>query len=219
MNQSPRAVIWDMDGTLIESTDYHWRSWRDALAAEDFDLSYEQFRELYGQRNIAIVRTYLGDDVSLEDIERISTHKETLYRRMVHEEGIELLPGVQHWLDTLRAAGWQQAIATSAPRGNLDTIVDVLGIRHYFAALVDGEEVEDGKPNPEPFLLAARRLNVPPECCVVVEDSSSGIEAGQRSSMRTIGVLTSHDSLPADIVVETLDHLPTDAFSRLLGLS
>jgi beta-phosphoglucomutase len=217
MQTPPRAVIWDMDGTLIDSTEYHWRSWHDALAAENFELSYEQFQDLYGQRNIAIVRAYLGDDIPLDEIERISTAKETHYRTLVHEQGIELLPGVHDWLNTLREQGWQQAIATSAPRGNLDTIIDVLGIRHYFAALVDGEEVEDGKPDPQPFLLAARRLNVPPERCIVVEDSSSGIEAGKRGGMHTIGVLTSHDELPADIVVPTLDQLPPDAFSGLLS--
>jgi beta-phosphoglucomutase len=217
MNSPQSGVIWDMDGTLIDSTEYHWRSWHDAFAAESFELSYEQFQELYGQRNIAIVRAYLGDDLPLEDIERISTNKETHYRSMVHEEGITLLPGVQHWLDTLRDQGWQQAIATSAPRGNLDTIIDVLNIRHYFAALVDGEEVEEGKPNPQPFLLAARRLNVPPERCIVVEDSPSGIEGGRRGGMHTIGVLTSHDDLPADIVVPTLDKLAADAFTRLLN--
>jgi beta-phosphoglucomutase len=218
MNNPPCAVIWDMDGTLIDSTEYHWRSWHDALAAENFELSYEQFQELYGQRNIAIVRAYLGDDIPLDEIERISTTKENHYRTMVHEQGIELLPGVQHWLDTLHRQGWKQAIATSAPRGNLDTIIDVLGIRDYFAALVDGEEVEDGKPNPQPFLLAARRLNIAPERCIVVEDSSSGIEGGKRGGMHTIGVLTSHDELPADIVVPTLDQLPPDAFTRLIGV-
>jgi beta-phosphoglucomutase len=216
MTNASRGVIWDMDGTLIESTEYHWQSWHDAMAAENYELSYEQFHASYGQRNATIIRSYLGDDVSSKVIERISTNKERQYRSLVHEQGIELLPGVQHWLETLHQQGWKQAIATSAPRQNLETIVDVLQIRHYFAALVDGEEVDEGKPSPQPFLLAARRLDVPPERCIVVEDSSSGIEGGKRGGMRTIGVLTSHDELQADIVVSRLNQLAADTFEQLV---
>jgi HAD superfamily hydrolase (TIGR01509 family) len=127
------------------------------------------------------------------------------------------LPGVQHWLDYLRQHGWQQAIATSAPRANLETIVEVLHIRDYFGALLSDEDVEAGKPDPQVFLLAASRLDVPPQRCIVVEDSPAGIEGGRRGGMRTIGVLTNHDKLPADRAVSTLDKLPGEAFDELVA--
>ncbi len=213
---TPNAVLWDMDGTLVDSREYHWQSWHDAMAAEGYQLTYAEFAATFGQRNDAIIRRYCGDNVALSDITRISNAKEQQYRQQVREQGISLLPGVQHWLDTLRAQGWQQAIASSAPRANLETIIEVLQVGHYFSALVSGEEVEHGKPAPDIFVQAAARLDIAPERCIVVEDSPSGIESGQRGGMRTIGVLTTHDSLSADLVVATLDQLPADAFARLL---
>ncbi len=217
MTELSRGVLWDMDGTMIESTEYHWISWRDALAAEDYNLTYEQFSASYGQRNDAILRGYFGEDLPSREVERISNVKETHYREMVRNQGIELLPGVQHWLDYLRDAGWQQAVATSAPRANLDTILEVLGIAEYFAGLVSAEDVEHGKPDPQVFLRAASQIAVAPERCVVVEDSPSGIEGGKRARMGTIGVLTSRSELSADYTVPTLDQLPADAFERLVA--
>lgn len=211
------GVIWDMDGTLIDSTEYHWQSWRDALAAEDYDLTYEQFKSTYGQRNDSIIRSYLGADVSLSDIDRIGEAKETQYRAMIRENGIDLLPGVQHWLDYLKAQGWKQAIATSAPRLNLETIIEVCHLQGYFTATVSAEDVERGKPDPQVFLLAADRMGIAPERCIVIEDAPAGVEAGKNGGMRTIGVLTSQHELTADQVVSTLDKLPADAFETLLN--
>lgn len=216
MTTLPRGVIWDMDGTLIDSTEYHWISWRDTLAAENFTLTYDQFKASYGQRNDNIIRAYFGADFPDSGIARISNSKESLYRDMVRNQGIALLPGVQHWLDYLKEHGWQQAIGSSAPRMNLDTIVDVLHLQHYFAVTVSAEDVEHGKPDPQIFTRAAECINVPAARCVVVEDSPSGVEAGQRAGMHTIGVLTSHPSLQADLVVPQLDLLPADAFDRLV---
>jgi beta-phosphoglucomutase len=219
MTEQPCGVIWDMDGTMIDSTEFHWQSWRDAMAAEDYHLTYDEFMASYGQRNDAIIRGYYGDDVSNETITRISDAKESQYRDMVRTQGISLLPGVQHWLDYLRQHGWRQAVATSAPLKNLETILDVLQIADYFGALVAGEEPQHGKPDPQIFLLAAERLGVSPEQCIVVEDSSSGVEGGRRGGMRTVGVLTSHDELDADVTVDSLDKLPAGTFEQLLQRS
>lgn len=213
----PRGVIWDMDGTLIDSTQYHWISWRDALAAEDYHLTYEQFVASYGQRNVNILRGYFGEDLPMSEVNRMSDVKENHYREMVRTQGLTLLPGVQHWLDHLRQQGWQQAIATSAPRANLETIIDVLNIGDYFGALLSAEDVDAGKPDPQVFLLAASRLDVPPQRCIVVEDSPAGLEGGRRGGMHTIGVLTSHDELAADVVVPTLDKLPGETFNELVA--
>jgi HAD superfamily hydrolase (TIGR01509 family) len=205
-----------MDGTLIDSTEYHWQSWHDALAAENYELTYEQFTATYGQRNDKILRGYFGEDLPDSEIDRISEVKETDYRKMVRTQGIELLPGIGRWLETLKAQDWRQAVATSAPRANLETIIEVLGIGHYFTATFSAEDVQKGKPDPQVFLLAAQRLEVPPQRCIVVEDSPSGVEGGQRGGMRTIGVLTSQDDLQADWTVPTLDQLPDDAFDQLV---
>ena len=210
-----RAVLWDVDGTLIDSSEYHWLSWRDALVAEDFALTRERFAETFGQRNDEILRAYFPR-YTPEDLARVGDAKEVRYRELIRERGIELLPGVRRWLDRLRGEGWLQAVASSAPRLNLEAIMSALGLEDYFAAVTSAEDVTAGKPDPQVFLAAARKLSVAPSACVVVEDAPAGTEAARRAGMRSIGVLSSHAELRADIVVRTLEELPDNAFNELL---
>jgi len=208
----PRAVLWDMDGTLLDSADYHWLSWREVLAAEGFELTRERFAESFGRRNDATLRAYFGEEFPLSEIERIGSIKEARYRDLIRNQGVKLLPGVGHWLARLKADGWRQALATSASLLNIDAILGALKLADFFDAIVSAEDVETGKPNPEVFLVAAARVSSPPTRCVVVEDSPAGIEGAHLAGMRVVGVLSSHASLPADIVVHTLEQLPEDAF-------
>ena len=216
MGPTARAVLWDVDGTLIDSAEYHWLSWREALAREKFALTRERFNASFGQRNDTILRSYFGADFPAAEIERVAGAKEELYRELIGARGIEPLPGVLRWLARLRAEGWRQAVASSAPRANLDAIMAALNIADYFDALATAEEVERGKPHPDIFLAAAEKLGVPPARCVVVEDAPAGIEGARRAGCRTVGVLTTHDALDADVVVRSLEELADDAFARLV---
>jgi len=216
MNELARAVLWDMDGTLLDSAEYHWLAWREVLAAERFDLTRERFAESFGRRNDATLRFYFGDDLPLQEIERISAVKEARYREWVRTRGVELLPGVDRWLAHLREEGWRQAVASSASLENIHAILEALAIETRFDAIVCADDVSTGKPDPEVFLVASARLRVPPPLCVVIEDSPAGIEAAHRAGMRSIGVLSSHSSLEADVVVRTLDELEENAFDQLL---
>jgi beta-phosphoglucomutase len=216
MTTHPRAVLWDMDGTLLDSAEYHWLAWREALAAEGYPITYETFTATFGQRNDTILRGYFGADLSDAEIDRIGGAKEASYRAMVRSRGIALLPGVEAWLTRLRDQGWRQAIASAAPRANVDTIVDVLGIDHFFGAITSAEDVQRGKPDPQVFLVAAERLGVSPVRCIVVEDAPAGLEGARRGGMRAIGVCSSHGELQADVVVNRLDELPEDVFEKLL---
>lgn len=210
-----RAALWDVDGTLIDSREYHWLSWQGALAAEGFNVTPEQFADSFGRRNDEILRGYFPA-YTPDDITRVGEAKEVAYRRLVREQGIDLLPGVRRWLDRLREGGWRQAVASSAPRANLEVIVAALGLDGYFAAVAAAEDVTEGKPDPQVFLVAAARLGVGPRDCVVVEDAPAGTEAARRAGMRSVGVLSSHGELTADIVVRTLEELPDTAFEDLL---
>ena len=216
-SEESRAVLWDVDGTMIDSREYHWLSWRAALEAENFSLTHEQFAATFGQRNDEILRGYFGADYPAAEVRRIGDAKEEIYRHLVRMRGIELLPGVRRWLETLRAEGWRQAIASSAPRANLDAIAEALGIRDFFDAVVSAEDVTRGKPDPQVFLVAAEKLRVAPRDCVVVEDAPAGTEAARRAGMRCVGVLSSHGELEADVVVRTLEELESDAFDLLLS--
>ncbi|HZI20095.1 MAG TPA: HAD family phosphatase [Pyrinomonadaceae bacterium] len=213
----PRAVLWDVDGTLVDSSEYHWLSWREALAAESFPLTREQFAATFGQRNDEILRGYFGAEYPEREVARVGGAKEEIYRRLVRERGIELLPGVRRWLDRLRRDGWLQALASSAPRANLEAITAALGVADYFSAVASAEDVTRGKPDPQVFLAAASRLGVEPSACVVVEDAPAGTEAARRAGMRSIGLLSSHGALTADVVVGSLEELPDSAFADLLA--
>jgi beta-phosphoglucomutase len=213
----PRAVLWDMDGVLVDSAQYHYIAWREALAREGVDLSYQDFRATFGQRNDTILRRLLGSDLPDADVARIGDLKEARYRQLICDRGIAPLPGVLDWLERLRASGWKQAIASAAPRANVDAILAALGIADYFSAVTSSEDVTRGKPDPQVYLIAAQRLGVPPACCVVIEDAPAGVEGARRAGMRCIGVTSTHPHLDADIVVAALSDLPADSFERLLA--
>jgi len=211
-----RAALWDLDGTLVDSADLHWLSWRDTLAAEGHPITHQQFLETFGQKNDRILPGWLGADTPLERIRRVGDAKEAEYRRLVEIHGLTALPGAAAWIRRLHAAGWKQAIASSAPRANIAVMLRVLGVDHELEAIVGAEDVTHGKPDPQVFLAAAQSVGVPPERCVVVEDAAVGVEGARRAGMKAIGVGRA-PGLQADVVVASLEDLPDDAFIRLLG--
>lgn len=215
--QSARAVLWDVDGTLLDSAEYHFLAWRDILAGENFELGRERFAATFGRRNDAVLRDYFGAEISTSAIERISSAKEARFRELLRATAIAPLPGVRRWLARLRAAGWRQAVASSAPRLSLQAMLEALAIGQFFEAVVCAEDVQRGKPDPQVFLLAAERVGVLPARCVVVEDAPAGVAAAHRAGMRAIGVRSTHRKIIADVVVTTLDELPEDAFEQLLS--
>jgi beta-phosphoglucomutase len=209
------AVLWDLDGTLVDSSEYHWRSWVSALRDERRTLTREQFTATFGQRNDRILRGWLGPDASEEQIRRIGDAKEAAYRQLMRDGGLDGLPGARDWVDRLAARGWRQAIASSAPRLNVEAVLDILGWHSRFAAVVAAEDVRRGKPDPEVFLLAAERLHVPAAACVVIEDAAAGVDAARAAQMRVIGIGPA--AAGADLVVASLRDLRDDAFERLLA--
>ncbi len=211
-----RAVLWDLDGTLVDSERDHWLAWRDTMAAENVPLTFAQFRATFGWRNDAILRHWLGDDVDAVRMARIGDAKEELYRQLVRTGGLAPLPGAAEWVRRLDGEGWAQAVASSAPRLNIEVVMEAIGLAEMFQATVSAEDVERGKPDPGVFLTAAARVGVPPECSIVVEDAAAGIQAAVRAGMRSIAVGRNTDGWPADIHTPSLADLSADSFDRLL---
>ena len=207
-----------MDGTLIDSGEYHWLTWRESLAELGVTLTREDFNGWFGSRNDRILTRYFPG-IAAGEMQRIGDLKEERYRALVRKDGVALLPGVGFWLSRLREAGWRQAVASSAPPANIDVLVEVLGLHDTFQATVSAEEVAHGKPAPDVFLRAAEKVGVPPARCVVVEDAAVGVEAGRRGGMRTIGIEGGHGlgPLPADVVTRSMADLPLDTFDSLLN--
>lgn len=210
-----RAVLWDLDGTLVDSGDYHWRSWRTVMEAQGLPLTYEQFLASFGQRNDRILAGWLGPGATPERMQRIGDAKEAEYRRIARTEGLTALPGALRWARTLHESGWKQAIATSAPRANADVMLDATGLAPYFDVVIAAEDVSVGKPDPQVFLTAASRLGATPSRSIVVEDAAAGIEAARRAGMKSIGV-SATATLPANLFVRSLMDLPANAFDALI---
>jgi HAD superfamily hydrolase (TIGR01509 family) len=213
-----RGVLWDMDGVLVDSGEFHFQAWSQALPEFGFQITRQFFLDTFGMNNAGILVRLLGHPPEPGLLNDISDRKEELFRRAV-QGCAQPLPGVRDWLERLQAAGFRQAIASSAPQANIDALVDELGIRAYFAAAVSGAALL-GKPDPALFLQAARTLEVAPERCIVVEDAVAGIEAARRAGMKCIAVTTTNPAQAlqaADIVVERLDALPSDTFERLIA--
>jgi HAD superfamily hydrolase (TIGR01509 family) len=211
-----RAVLWDLDGTLVDSGEMHWWSWRDTLGAINVPLTYEQFTGTFGQKNDRILRSWLGPDATAARIAEVAEAKESEYRRLVSVHGLQPLPGAPEWVERLRAEGWRQTIASSAPRKNVEVMLVAIGLAAAFDGIVAAEDVGKGKPDPEVFLTAAARLGATPASSIVVEDAAAGIEAARRAGIRCIGV--TDPTLQADVVVASLTDLAPDAFDRLIAI-
>jgi beta-phosphoglucomutase len=176
------------------------------------------FADSFGHRNDTILRGLIDPDLSDAEVMRIADAKEALYRELVRERGLVPLPGVLACVQRLSEEGWKQAVASSAPVANIDAAMDATGLRPWFDALVSADEVGVGKPDPAVFLAAAARVGIAPRACVVVEDAPSGLEGARRAGMKSVGVLSAHHrALEADLVTESLESLPPDAFRHLLA--
>ena len=212
------AVLWDLDGTLLDSEEYHWLSWRQTMASLGHPITRDQFLATFGLRNDEILPRWLGAAATREEIDRVSLEKESLYRKLLRAGGVAPLPGAAEWVRRLHTEAWPQAIASSAPRANVDVVLEVLGMGSFFQAVVSAEDVTRGKPDPQVFLTAAARLKADPRACIVVEDSPAGIEAARRAGMHSIGVSRNGRLAAADLTVMSLNQLPEDAFTTLIRL-
>ncbi len=210
-----RAVLWDLDGTLADSREFHWRSWCDALAPFGLTITEEQFTQSFGKRNDEILPGWFGDRSTPALVREVADAKESLYRQFVAAEGLEPLPGAAAWVKRLHAEGWAQAIASSAPKANVDVMARALGLLPYMTALVGAEDVRQGKPAPDVFLTAAAAVGVSPDHCIVVEDAAVGIEAARRAGMPCIGV-GGIGTDAATVRIASLDLLPPDVFEQLV---
>jgi beta-phosphoglucomutase len=219
----PFAAIFDLDGTLVDSFDAHWTSWRDMCACHGVELTHERFVRSFGMRNDRIIEMYwreVGKEPPAGDAAlRCADDKEERYRRIV-ADAFPAMAGGRELLDRLHAAGWKLAVGTSGPPENLRVAVDGLGADRWFHAEVCGLDVAHGKPAPDIFLLAAQRVGVPPERCVVVEDAVPGIQAAHAAGMPCVAICSAghtHAELAsAERVIDRFDELDVAAMESIV---
>ncbi len=215
------GVIFDWDGVVIDSSEHHERSWE--LLAEEggFALPPDHFKKGFGMKNELIIPTLLNWTQEPTEIERLSLRKEALYRDVVRDIGIAPLPGVEAFLQSLQDAQIPFVIGSSTHRENIETGLEITGLKQYFVEITSAEDVSHGKPDPEVFLKAAGKIRRAPEVCVVIEDAFVGIEAARRAGMRVIAVATTNplsDLIDkADIAVQSLEEIDAQKCQQLFG--
>jgi len=215
---SRMSVIFDLDGVLVDTGWAHRQAWYDLAGKEGFFFSDEFFYSTFGMQNYQIIPMLLGREPPTEEVGRLSEWKEQRYRELIADK-LVLAGGVRTLLDDLKSNHFLLAIGSSAPRANLDIVLQRLHLYNYFDAYVTKEDVTEGKPSPETFLKAAEKLSLPPSRCVVVEDAVQGIEAGKAAGMPVVAVTTTRnraDLVKADIIVDSLAELKAQDFVKLL---
>lgn len=206
------GAIWDVDGTLVDTAELHYRAWAEICRRRDFEMTPEIFAQTFGLQNVAILRMLFGERGAGPEFAAVGDEKEAAYRRLVEFHGVRLLPGVEQLLNELPRLGFVQGIGSSAPKINVDLILRVTGAESAFAAMSTADDTNRGKPEPDVFLIAARKLGVPPERCVVFEDAPAGIRAAKSAGMAAVGVAFATHHSPeslheagADRVVASLE--------------
>ena len=191
-----RAVIFDWDGVVVDSSAHHERSWEILAGQRGLPLPQDHFKRGFGKKNNVIIPD-LGWATDPAEVGALAHEKEEIYRSLVREKGIAPLPGVRELLVALETGGIPCAIGSSTERANLDCLLDLMDLRKFFRVIVSGEEVVHGKPDPSIFLLAAERLDAAPADCVVIEDALVGVEAAKRAGMSVLAVATTE---PPDLL-------------------
>lgn len=187
------ALIFDMNGTMVDDMSYHAEAWRNIINGElKGNLSNEEVkREMYGKNEEVLERVFGVNKFSQEEMNRISKQKEEAYQNAFRPH-LTLVDGLQTFLEKAYQHNIPMAIGTAAIPFNIDFVLDNLNLRHYFTAIVSADDVEKSKPHPETFLKAATALGVTPDDCIVFEDSPKGVETALNAGMRAVAVTTMH---------------------------
>ena len=212
------AVLWDMDGVLVDTGDFHFKAWKQTFEELGVAFDKEDFRATFGMNNAGILEWVYGKRPEPEEVAQVSEKKESLFRELIKGKA-EPLPGVLDWLRQFQTWGIKQAITSSAPPKNIEVLVAELKIENYFDAIISGFDLL-GKPNPDVFLKAANAIQVRPEKCVVIEDAIAGVEGAKRAGMKCIAVTTTNPAsklAKADFIVDRLKNMNKEGFLSLIA--
>lgn len=212
------CVIFDMDGVLADTGPVHFQSWKKLADEIGVEFTKELFEKTFGQKSVPIIRRLVGEDGVDEQLQKWADLKEKYYREMVKDK-IKPLEGVIPLIKDLKRHNCKLAVASSGPPENVELLVDSLKLREFFDELITAEDVKKGKPEPDAFLIAAQKLKVNPEDCVVIEDAPVGIEAAKRARMKRIALTTTHlreELQDANLILSDLSDITYEEIMELL---
>ena len=222
-NSLPGAVIFDMDGVLVDSNPFHIQKWTEFLDRRGIRYDAEELpKQVLGLRNDHAFRYFFGPAMTKEEMAQLSEELETSFRTAFHTHA-KPLPGLEGLIRQCQQAGIPMAVASSAMARNVEFVVDAVGFRAYFRYLVSGDEVQHPKPHPEIYLRTAEKLGLPPAACVAIEDSFVGVDAVKDAKMKCVAIASTFSAEDlrahgrADLVVPSFEHLRLDALRRLFA--
>lgn len=176
-----KAILWDLDGTIIDTAFLHYLSWDSAFTERGIPFSYQRFLAAFGQNN-QITVFYNHPSADDHEIDAIVDRKETLFRQSLRT-GVPLFEDALEMLRDFAARGFRQALATSSPEENIAAVFDSTDLGGFFEQVISGDRLPP-KPSPDIFLLTAKQIGVDPAECLVIEDSIMGVRAGKAAGMR-----------------------------------
>ena len=214
------AVIFDVDGVLVDSFQAHFQSWLMLARENGFSFTREDFTSTFGRTSRDIIAAlWPVEDLADEQILTLDDRKEALFRGLIADD-FPAMDGATELIDALLEAGYLLAVGSSGPPENISLVLERLGRAEAFAAVVTGMDVTAGKPDPQVYLLAAERLQVAPARCAVVEDAPAGIAAAGAAKMASIGLAstgrTVEELCDADLVVRSLGELSPQVIGALI---
>jgi len=186
-----KAFLFDLNGTMIDDMPYHIKAWHRIVNQLGANLTLDQVKaECYGKNHDLLDRVFPGR-FSMEEKDRMSLEKEKQYQQEFRPH-LKLLTGLSNFLEQAKANNIKMAIGSAAIMFNIDFVLDGLGIRHYFDAIISADDVANSKPDPETFLKCASGLAMLPQECIVFEDAPKGVEAAANAGMKTVVLTTMH---------------------------
>ena len=214
------GILWDMDGVLVDTLDYHYAAWREVFNEYSFVLSRDTYKETFGINNKHLIQSILGEDVSKKIIEEIHTKKESIYRDSLIGEDI-LYPGTKDTLELFKNADFVQVVTTSAPQVNIDAIMKATKIDSYFQLIFSCDGMAS-KQHPDAYLATAEKAGLAIDHCVVVEDSILGIQGAKAAGMKCIAISTTHSEKhlnQADLIVQSINDLKPEMIISLVEMN
>ena len=194
MNFTPKAFLFDLNGTMIDDMHFHAKAWHQILTQDlGASLTWEEVKvQMYGKNSEVLDRIFGKSRFTAEEVLELSVEKERRYQQECFPH-LKLIEGLDNFLAQARRSRIPMAIGSAAIPFNIDFVLDNLDIRHYFKTIVSADDVVESKPDPETFLKAAQLLGVEPSGCVVFEDAPKGVEAAQNAGMACVVLTTAHD--------------------------
>lgn len=187
---SPKALIFDMDGTLVDNMEFHKQSWIDLFNYHNLNLDYTTFDTHYHKGSLVEIMARLFPHIKDKEVLfQMGSYKEVLYRDL-YRPHVKAIEGLHSFLEAQMIKNTPMGIATMGDQHNIDFIFEALELDHFFHSTTGGHQVNRGKPHPEIFLAAAKKMDIDPVDCLVFEDTRSGIEAAQAAGMSVIGLTT-----------------------------